>query len=79
VWRKKLKVKFDYGYPGSSKCKRGCGGAFGRNLASAAMRMFSHLIYFMRTFYEFCTLKSICKHSAIIIVDALRLKPVSFP
>jgi hypothetical protein len=33
----------------------------GRNLASVAMKMFSHLIYFIKKFYTFCTFNMICK------------------
>jgi hypothetical protein len=32
---------------------RFCAGAFGRNLASVAVKMFSHLIYFTKKFYIF--------------------------
>jgi hypothetical protein len=32
---------------------RFCVCAFGRNLASAAVKMFSRLIYFIKTFYKF--------------------------
>jgi hypothetical protein len=32
---------------------RFCVGAFNRNLASVAVKMFSHLIYFINTFYNF--------------------------
>jgi hypothetical protein len=31
---------------------RVCGGAFGRNLASVVVKMFSHLIYFLKKFYN---------------------------
>jgi hypothetical protein len=36
---------------------RFCVGAFGRSLASVAVKMFSHLIYFIKKFYKFCTLR----------------------
>jgi hypothetical protein len=45
---------------------RFCVGAFGRNLASVAVKMFSHLIYFMKKFYKFCTFNTICKDNAAI-------------
>jgi hypothetical protein len=32
---------------------RFCVGAFGRNLASVAKKMFSYLIYFIKAFYKF--------------------------
>jgi hypothetical protein len=38
---------------------RFCVGAFGRNLASVAVKMFSHLIYFIKTFYKFLTFNAI--------------------
>jgi hypothetical protein len=58
--QKKLKLSLDDGNSGSKKCKQGydgiwwslelggqfCVGAFGRNLASVTVKMFSHLIYF---------------------------------
>jgi hypothetical protein len=43
-----------------------CVGAFGRNLASVAAKMFLHLIYFIKTFYTFCTLNAIHKINAAI-------------
>jgi hypothetical protein len=43
---------------------RFCVGVFGRNLASVAVKMFSHLIYFFQTFYKFCTFNVICKDNA---------------
>jgi hypothetical protein len=38
---------------------------FCRNLASGTVNMFSHLIYFIKTFHKFCTL--ICKHDARVM------------
>jgi hypothetical protein len=35
-------------------------------LASVAEKMFSHLIYNIKTFYKFFTLNGICKYSAAI-------------
>jgi hypothetical protein len=45
---------------------RFCVGSFDRNLASVAVKMFSHLIYFVKKFYKFCTLNAICKNNAAI-------------
>jgi hypothetical protein len=36
-------------------------GAFCRNLASVAVKMFSHLIHFYKKMYTFCTFNAICK------------------
>jgi hypothetical protein len=41
-----------------------CVGAFGRNLALVAVKMFSHLIYLKKKFYKFCTFKTISKDKA---------------
>jgi hypothetical protein len=43
-----------------------CVGLFGRNLASVAMKMFSHSIYFIKTLYKSCTFNAICKENAAI-------------
>jgi hypothetical protein len=40
---------------------RFCVGAFGRNLASDAGKMFSHLIYFIRTSYKLYILMQFAK------------------
>jgi tRNA G26 N,N-dimethylase Trm1 len=40
-------------------------GAIGRNLASVAVKMFSHLIYLRKTFYK-RTFNAICKDNAAI-------------
>jgi hypothetical protein len=40
---------------------RFCVGAFGRNLASVAVKMFSHFICLIKTFYNFYTFNAICK------------------
>jgi hypothetical protein len=45
---------------------RFCVGAFGRNLASVVVKMFSHWIYFIKKFYKFCSLNAICKDNAAI-------------
>jgi hypothetical protein len=41
-------------------------GAFDRNLASVAVKMFSHLIYFSKKFDKFCNFNAICKDIASI-------------
>jgi hypothetical protein len=43
-----------------------CVDAFGRNWASAAMKMFSLLIQFVKKFYKFCTFSAICKDNSAI-------------
>jgi hypothetical protein len=43
-----------------------CVGAFGKNLASVAVKMFSYLIYFTKKFYKFCSFNAICKDNAAI-------------
>jgi hypothetical protein len=45
-------------------CGRFCVGAFGRNLASVDLKMFSHFIYFVKKFYNFCASSAICKDNA---------------
>jgi hypothetical protein len=42
-----------------------CVCAFGRNQASVAVKMFSHLMYFIKKFYR-CTFNVICKDNAAI-------------
>jgi hypothetical protein len=53
-----------------------CVGAFGRNLASVVMKMFSHLIYFAKKFYKFCTFGAICKDNAAINCITVKHKNV---
>jgi hypothetical protein len=55
-----------------------CVGAFGRNLASVTMKMFSHLIYFIKKFYKCHTLNAICKDNAAINCITVQQKN-SFP
>jgi hypothetical protein len=45
---------------------RFCVGPIGRNVASVTMKIFSHLIYFIKTFYKYCTFNAICKDNAAI-------------
>jgi hypothetical protein len=54
-------------------------GAFGRNLASVAVKMFSHIIYSRKKFYKFFTFNSICKDNAAINCIIFQHKKVSFP
>jgi hypothetical protein len=57
-------------------------GGFGRNLASVAVKMFSHLIYFINTLYKFCSFNAICKDNAAIncitIHQKKKVHPVKF-
>jgi hypothetical protein len=57
---------------------RFCVGAFGRNLASVAVKMFSHLIQFIKNFYK-CTFNAICKVNAAINCITIQDKKGSFP
>jgi hypothetical protein len=61
---------------------RFCVGAFGRNLASVAVKIFSHLIYFKKKFYKFCTFNVLCKDNAAIncitVHHKKRFIPVNF-
>jgi hypothetical protein len=43
-----------------------CVSVFGSNLASVTVKMFSHLIYFTKKFYAFCTFNAIFKDDAAI-------------
>jgi hypothetical protein len=45
---------------------RFCFGAFGRNVASVAVKMFSLLIYFIKKFYKFYTFNTVSKDNAAI-------------
>jgi hypothetical protein len=42
--------------------------AFGRNLASVAVKMFSHLTYFMKKLYKFCAFNAMCKDNAVLLL-----------
>jgi hypothetical protein len=55
---------------------RFCVGAFGRNLASVAVKMFPHLIRFIRKFY---TYNMICKDNAAINCIIVQHKRCSLP
>jgi hypothetical protein len=52
--------------------------AFGRNLASVAVKMFSHVTNFIKKFYK-CTFSAICKDNAAINCITVEHKKVSFP
>jgi hypothetical protein len=54
--------------------RRFCEGAFGMNLVSVAVNMFSHLIYFIKIFYTFCTSNAICKDNVAINCSAVQHK-----
>jgi hypothetical protein len=56
-----------------------CFGAFGWNLASVAMKMFSHLTYFIKKFYKFCTFNAICKYNVATNRITIQHKKGSFP
>jgi hypothetical protein len=60
---------------------RFCVCASGRNLASDAVKMFSHLIYFINNCYRpnCCTFNAICKDNATINCITLQQKKGSFP
>jgi hypothetical protein len=53
-----------------------CVGAFGRNLASVAVKMCSHSIHFINKFDKFCTFNMICKGNAAINCITLQHKKV---
>jgi hypothetical protein len=56
---------------------RFCVGAFGRNLASVAVKMFSHLNFFIKKFYKLCTFNAICKDNAAINCITVQHKNIS--
>jgi hypothetical protein len=61
---------------------RFCVGAFGRNLASVALKMFLYLIQFIKRFCKFCTFNVTFKNNAaincIIVQQKKRFIPVNF-
>jgi hypothetical protein len=57
---------------------RFCAGAFGRNLASVAVKMFLHLIQFIKIFYKLCTFNAICKDNSAINCITVHYKEVSY-
>jgi hypothetical protein len=62
VWRS-LRLAGDGSLESGS---RFCVGAFGRYLASVAMKMFSNLIYCIKKCYKFYAFNAICKDNAAI-------------
>jgi hypothetical protein len=56
-----------------------CIGVFGKNFASVAVKMFSHVIYFIRKFYKFCTFSGICKVNVAINCITFHYRNVPFP
>jgi hypothetical protein len=58
---------------------RFCAGASGRNLASVAVKMFSHLIYYFTKSCKCCTLNAICKDNVAINCITVQHKKGSFP
>jgi hypothetical protein len=54
-----------------------CVNAFGRNLASVAMKMFPHKIYFMKK-SELCTFNMICKDIAAVNCVTNQYNEISF-
>jgi hypothetical protein len=86
------KLSSDGGDSGRKKCKRGyggacrgesgdmfCAGAFGRNLASVVMKIFPHLIYFIKIFYKLCIFNAIYKDNDAINCIYAQRKKGSFP
>jgi hypothetical protein len=66
-------VESAFGGSLGSSC-RFCVGAFGMNPASVAVKMCSHLIYFVKKVYKFCTFSAICKDNAAINCIAVQHK-----
>jgi hypothetical protein len=56
-----------------------CFGASGRNLATVAVKKFSHLIYLKKKFYKCCTFSAICKDNDAINCITVQNKKGSFP
>jgi hypothetical protein len=58
---------------------RFCVGAFGRNMASVAVKIFSNSIYFIKKSFNFCTFNAICKDKSAIHCMIVQYKKGSFP
>jgi hypothetical protein len=58
---------------------RFCVGAFGRNLASVAVKIFSHSVYFIQKLYKFCTFNASCNDNAAINCTTFQHRYGSFP
>jgi hypothetical protein len=54
-------------------------GAFGRNLASVALKMFSDFVYFTKKFYKFYAFSAICRDNSAINYITVQHKKGSFP
>jgi hypothetical protein len=50
---------------------------FFRNLASVAMMLFSHLIYFIKKCYKICSLNTICKNNVAVNCTTVQHKDVN--
>jgi hypothetical protein len=60
---------------------RFCVGAFDRNLASVALKMFSHLIYFIKKLYKFCIstrFEKIILQEIVLLFNTQKVHPVNF-
>jgi hypothetical protein len=55
-----------------------CVGVFGRNLASVTVKMFSHLMYFIKKSCTLCTSSAVCKDNAAINCITLQQRKGSF-
>jgi hypothetical protein len=53
--------------------------AFGTDLATVALKMFSHLIYFIKKFNKFCTFRAISENNAETDCISVQHKKDSFP
>lgn len=51
--------------------------AFGRNMASVSVKMFSYLVYFIKKFYEFVVFNNICKVNVVINYITVQHKNVN--
>jgi hypothetical protein len=56
-----------------------CDNEFGRNLALVAMKMFPHVIYFIKKFHKFCTLNVICMDNTSVNCITLQHEKGLFP
>jgi hypothetical protein len=54
-------------------------GAFGMNLVSVAVKMFSNLIYFINKFYQRCTFNGSYEDNTAINFITVQHKQISFP
>jgi hypothetical protein len=53
-----------------------CVGAFGWNLAPVALKMFSHLVQFIKKYYKCCTFSTICEDNTAITVLQFNTKKI---